>query len=276
MRLAVVVLSMLVSGVATYAQSDLDALMARVLARRDANWAKLQQYVLNERETLQATGPADTPFYGFRREYLWFPRDGHFVRSPVTADGVTVSEAARVRAEKAWIAAQQRRARRRGTPEPGFITAAYFLNFTFDPGHYALVGRETFDGREVLRIEYYPTRMFTRGQTRPNRRLRERDPDVERKLNKVSTVTLWVLPEEHQIVKYEADQIDPDFLPAQPLLRFDTATADMEMSQAFPGIWLPRRLRIGLELVSAAGRMQAEYSAEYSDYRLADVKTRIR
>ena len=32
------------------AQSDLDALMARVLERRDENWKKLQQYTLNERE----------------------------------------------------------------------------------------------------------------------------------------------------------------------------------------------------------------------------------
>ena len=30
------------------AQSDLDAFMERVLARRDDNWKKLQQYVLEE------------------------------------------------------------------------------------------------------------------------------------------------------------------------------------------------------------------------------------
>jgi hypothetical protein len=48
--------------------------MARVLARRDDNWKRMQQYVLDERETFQILGPGGTPFYGFRREYLWFPR----------------------------------------------------------------------------------------------------------------------------------------------------------------------------------------------------------
>ena len=27
--------------------------------------------------------------FGFEREYLWFPREGFFVRSPLKADGVT-------------------------------------------------------------------------------------------------------------------------------------------------------------------------------------------
>jgi hypothetical protein len=40
--------------------------MARVLERRDDNWKKLQQYVLEERETLQVIGPGASPLYGFR------------------------------------------------------------------------------------------------------------------------------------------------------------------------------------------------------------------
>jgi hypothetical protein len=39
------------------AQSDLDAFMSRVLARRDENWKKMQQYILDEQERLQVTGP---------------------------------------------------------------------------------------------------------------------------------------------------------------------------------------------------------------------------
>jgi len=34
------------------AQTDLDAFMQQVLARRDDNWKKLQQYVLDEREVI--------------------------------------------------------------------------------------------------------------------------------------------------------------------------------------------------------------------------------
>src|SRR5215218_9213035 len=90
----------LVSVASPSAQSDLDALMARVLARRDDNWKKLQQYVLDEQETFQLLGSGGRKLYGFQREYLWFPRDpstslgadpstspaagGRFVRSPVS------------------------------------------------------------------------------------------------------------------------------------------------------------------------------------------------
>ena len=34
------------------------------------------------------------------------------------------------------------------------------MKFKFDAGSYALVGREQLDGRDVLRIEYYPTNLF--------------------------------------------------------------------------------------------------------------------
>src|SRR6188474_344876 len=75
-------------SVALDTQSDLDAFMEKVLARRDDNWKKLQQYVLEEKEGFDLTGPGRFPLWGMRREYSWFIRDGIFVRSPVSADGV--------------------------------------------------------------------------------------------------------------------------------------------------------------------------------------------
>ena len=81
------------------AQSDLDAFMEKVLARRDDNWKKLQQYVLEEKEAFDLTGPGGFPLWGMRREYTWFIREGIFVRSPVSADGVKLSEADRRKAE---------------------------------------------------------------------------------------------------------------------------------------------------------------------------------
>jgi hypothetical protein len=294
------------------AQSDLDALMQRVLARRDDNWKKLQQYVLEEREALTLTGPEGRRLYGSRREYLWFPRDGRFVKSPLTADGVTIGEDQRRRMERFWIAREEAREKRRASGadrndkdgievsigpggigvrrnggsavessvrdamEPGFVSAAYFLNFKFDPGQYALVGRETFEGRDVLRIEYYPTMMFKDGRTRPNRELRQRDQDVERKMNKVSLVTLWVDPAQFQIVRYEFRNIDTDFLPAQWFVQLDGLTATMEMGQPFPDIWLPRSLAIGFDMTLAVGQLAGRYSSEYHDYRLASVDSRVR
>jgi hypothetical protein len=107
------------------AQSDLDAFMEKVLARRDDNWKKLQQYVLEEKEAFDITGPGRFPLWGMRREYAWFIRDGIFVRSPVTADGVKLSEADRRKAEEQWLrrqknreAREKRNAERRGKGLP--------------------------------------------------------------------------------------------------------------------------------------------------------------
>jgi hypothetical protein len=91
------------------AQSDLDAFMEKVLARRDDNWKKLQQYVLEEKEAFDLTGPGRFPLWGMRREYSWFIRDGIFIRSPLTADGVKLSEADRRKAETDWLRRQKNR-----------------------------------------------------------------------------------------------------------------------------------------------------------------------
>jgi uncharacterized membrane protein len=109
------------------AQSDLDAFMEKVLARRDDNWKKLQQYVLEEKEMFDLTGPGGLPLWGMRREYTWFIRDGIFIRSPLTADGVKLSEENRRKAEEQWLRRQKnreenerRRAERRARgEEPG-------------------------------------------------------------------------------------------------------------------------------------------------------------
>jgi len=280
--------------------NDLDAFMARVLVRRDDNWKKLQQYVLDERETFQLLGAGGSPLYGWRREYVWFPRDGVFVRSPVRADGVEISEADRRKAEDAWITKEQQRDARReprdasaeAAPapdataasaegvrqalEPGFISAAYFLKFKFDPGQYALVGRETLEGRPVLRIEYYPTKLFSEGRSRPNRKVRERDVDIEPKMNKAALVTLWIEPAAHQILKYEFRNLPWDFLPGRAIVRVDGVTASMEIGQPFPDVWLPRAIRIAIDLSTAAGEVDGRFATDYHDYRLASVSTRIR
>jgi hypothetical protein len=283
--------------------SDLDAFMSRVIARRDDNWKRMQQYVLDERETFQLLGPGGAPFYGFRREYLWFPRDGDgvFVRSPIKVDGVTLGEAERRKAEAEYLKREEARDKRRadrerddGTRaenssatevtgdgvrqalEPGFVSAAYFLKFKFDPGQYALAGRETLEGRQVLRIEYYPTKLFSEGRSRPNRKVRERDVDIEPKMNKVALVTLWIEPTAHQILKYEFRNLPWDFLPGRAIVRVDEITASMEMGQPFPEIWLPRAIRIALDFSTAAGELKGRFETEYHDYRLASVSTRIR
>ena len=101
------------------AQSDLDALMSDVLTRRDDNWKKLQQYTLTERETLQITALAVFRLFGFEREYLWFPREGFFVRSPLKADGVAIDEDRRRREEDEWLKNAQNSEKRRKERQSG-------------------------------------------------------------------------------------------------------------------------------------------------------------
>ena len=72
---------------------DFDALMQKVVARRDDNWKQLQQYVLEEHYLIDVRGASNTRIWAERREYFWFPRDGFFIRSPLKVNGVTVSKA---------------------------------------------------------------------------------------------------------------------------------------------------------------------------------------
>jgi hypothetical protein len=288
--------------------------MERVLARRDDNWKKLQQYVLEEREAFDLTGPGGIPIYGIRRDYSWFIRQGIFVRSPVRADGVTLSEADRRKAEDEWIrreaAKEERRKRRaeraaanepvapedRGSislgfqgvdvdvadvlkqgGEPQFVSAAYFLRFRFEKGHYALVGREQIDDRQALKIEYYPEAgLFSDGRSRPNTKARDEDQKIEAKMNKVSLVTLWVDPETHQILQYTFDDIDMDFFPGRALVRLDDLKATMRMAQQFPNVWLPKNVAMKFKMTLAVGTVAANYRVDYHDYKEAAVTYRIK
>jgi hypothetical protein len=292
--------------------NDLDAFMERVLARRDESWKKLQQYVLEEKESFDVTGPGGMPLYGLRRDYSWFIKEGFFVRSPVRADGVALSEADRRKAEAEWIRKEQRRDARRkrrevrlGTSgvqvttsepapqdaeapaaaedvlkqgvEPQFVSLAYFMRFRFEAGRYALVGREKIDDRPVLRIEYYPQdELFREGRSRPNRRARDEDDQIEERMNKVSLISLWVDPETHQILQYTFDDIDMDFLPGRSLARVDDVKASMRMFQAFPSIWLPHGIDMHFRMTIALGSFDASYRVEYRDYKEANVTVKIK
>src|SRR4029077_19532396 len=86
------------------------------------------------------------------------------------------------------------------------------------------------------RIEYYPTQLYAEDQQR--REAHSHDPqdpwdaEMQRLLNKVALVTLWVEPKSHQIVRYTFDNIGFDFLPAQWLVRVTSLKASMTMSHA--------------------------------------------
>jgi hypothetical protein len=305
LALGLVLMALPPSNAFLRAETDLDAFMRQVLVRRDDNWKKLQQYILDEREQVEVRGPNLQPLWGERRDYMWYIRDGFFVRSPVKFNGVEIGDAERRKYEEQFLRRMRERDRRaqsaaaaasveapqgsdgdagvdgllRQVREPQFVSSAYFLRFKFEEGKYAVVGRETLDSHPVVRVEYYPANLYTDRQRR--RMARDHDPldpkdaEIQRMMNKVALVTMWIEPDAHQIVKYTFDNIGFDLLPAQWLVRLGSVRATMSMHQPFADVWLPRDLEFLVDAQVAVGRFDVRWSVEYRDYRLPDVKSKF-
>ncbi len=163
-------------------------------------------------------------------------------------------------------------------PEPRFVSEAYFLDFAFEPGNYLLAGRETLNGRDVLRIEYYPDELFV-GHTDPgagNTNAAAADRSSAASMNKTSLITLWIDPTEHQVVRYTFANLGFDFLPGRWLVRLDDLTATMTMGQPFEGVWLPAEIEIRAAMSLATGSYEMTGTRSYSNYRAADSGGRIR
>ena len=287
--------------------------MEQVLARRDENRLARRQYVFDETEQFTVTGYDGEVYQTFTREYIWYRRDGVFVRSPVRFDGIAASEADWQRYEADWLEAEARRARSAlavsetpcaegDTPEPPtpgdgtegdeapadlvaaaelrprLLSESYWLDFEFEPGNYYFAGRERLVGREVLRIEYFPERLFDeRGSDdtecdRPGIRV----PGAQEKFNKGALVTLWIDPAEHQIVRFTFDNIGFEFLPLRWLIRLDELTASMTMGRPLDDFWLPERIEAFGVMTMASGSTTFAYSRTFSDYREARTGGRLR
>ncbi len=327
------------------AQNEIDAFMQRVLQRREVAWQALSEHVFNERISTEIEGPLAVALGNRVREYSWFVRDGFLVRSPITIDGATVGVDDRNDYERRWLERERergiaaRRTAERGSSVDGAVdtsTAAaspglaaagsqatkvsldmqgavereYFLGFRFEPGNYVLAGRETLDGRSVLRIEYYPRKMFA-GENRPafwelgdpgpaaeggshdeGRETRgdeaapERSTDEERvfgfdehaarKFNKTTLVTLWIDPEIEQIVRIVFDNVGDEFLRVSLLVRVQNVRATMTMHEPIEGVWLPRDIELVASALAATGEYEVTYRRAFSDYKRADVSSGVR
>ena len=301
--------------------NELDLFMEQVLARRDENRLARRQYVFDETEQFTVTGYDGEVYQTFTREYIWYRRDGVFVRSPVRFDGIAASEADWQRYEADWLEAETQRARDAlaaaeapcaadGSPSPPaaasgagvepppspadadeapdlaaaadlrprFLSESYWLDFEFEPGNYYFAGRERLAGREVLRIEYFPERLFDESGSddtecdRPGIRV----PGAQEKFNKGALVTLWIDPAEHQIVRFTFDNIGFEFLPLRWLIRLDELTASMTMGRPLDDFWLPERIEAFGVMTMASGSTTFAYSRTFSDYREARTGGRLR
>jgi len=171
--------------------------------------------------------------------------------------------------------------------EPRFVSSAYFMKFRFDEGSYAFAGREKLLGRDVYKIEYYPHQLFRdspekRERDRERRKAQGKDPDkdpddtIERKMDKVSMVTLWIDPAESQIVRYDFENLGLDFFPGQWLVRVGETSASMTMGRYFDGVWLPKQIVLKGDLQVAIGSFDIDYRREFLEYRKAETSARIR
>ena len=337
-------------------QSDVDRLMQQVLARGGEDRTARRRYVFDEVERFAVTGPGGEAYRSFVREYVWYERDGVFVRSPVRIDGVAVGEADWRRYEASWLAAEARRAGEgsgaadescgaapaaesagagadpgsadAGRADPGsanaggagpgsadaggagpgsagaggagsgsadaggagpgsaadlqprFLSASYWIDFEFEPGNYYFAGRERLAGRDVLRVEYYPERLFGAGgrdAAACGRAAVFAVPGAHEALNKTTLVTFWIDPEEHRIVRFAFDDAGFGFLPLRWLIRLEGLSASMTMGRPLDdGVWLPERLEALGVTTMAGGSATVTYSRTFTDHRRARTGGRLR
>ena len=252
---------------------DIDAFMKKVLERREINWGELYNYVFREAERLLIGGLEIAALESFERDYTWYVRDGYLVRSPWKVDGIEVSDAEREEEELDWIE-NIKQGETIGEPL-GRIERDNFFDFEFEPGNYFFAGREVFEGREVIKIEYYPTNLFSDGDEE-NREAGDEDEDFdeeefEHMFDKTSLVTMLVLPEEYQIVKWTFENVGFEFLPGRWLVRIEELYASMVMDEPIEGVWLPRRIWAAGVASTAAFELTVEYSRDFSDYKQTGV-----
>jgi hypothetical protein len=250
--------------------TEIDDFMERVLETREINWDKLYDYVFSETIKLEFTGMEIAAIESFEQEYIWFVRDGYLVRSPYRLNGVEVSAEERAEYEREWLA--DIREGDRSTQ----IERDSFFDFEFEPGNYFFAGREEFEGREVVRIEYYPKNLFSDEEETGEEEEDEEEEEFERAFDKTSLVTMLIDPQEYQIVKITFDNIGLEFLPARWLVQVDEIRASMVMDMPIEGVWLPRLIEASGRISTASGRLSLDFSREFYDYKQTDVGAKVR
>jgi hypothetical protein len=242
----------------------LDQFMAKVLEQRKINWDELHGYVFNEKEELEIKGLKLAALESFRREYVWFVRDGYIVRSPVRVNGVKVSKEDQARAEDDWLRSRKRRKENVNRDE--------FFSFKFKPGRYLFGGMQEFQGRKLALVEYYPPIADSEPDSGNKG---DDDEKYERMFEKTLRVSMLILPEEHQIVRFTFDNVGLEFLPARWLVRIDDLKASMTMDKPLGDVWLPKDISASGSVSTANGTIRVRYSREFFDYSRTDVKVRF-
>ena len=240
--------------------------MEKVLEQREISWDELYDYVFIETMKLDFVGMEIAAIESFEHEYTWFVRDGYLVRSPYRMNGVGVSAEEKAEYESEWLSDMQEGERSTR------IERDSFFDFEFEPGNYFFAGREIFEGREVVRIEYYPTHLFSDEDDEEN----NEDDEFDRAFDKTSLITMLIVPEEHQIVKVTFDNLGLDFLPGSWLVQVEELKASMIMDMPIEGVWLPRLIQASGRISTASGALSLDFSREFSDYKQTEVGAKVK
>lgn len=272
LRASVMALILVTAGVPARGQEstpsgdpeDIDAFMAKVLERRETNWDQLYDYVFSERETMEIKGDIDIPaIQSFVKEWRWFVRDGYLVRSPVSHNGINISEQERIEYENNWIKESKERRKEGRTAD-----REQFFGFDFKPGNYFYAGHTKIDGRELAVIEYYPDIKITKSN--------EKDDEYDDMIEKSFMVTLYVHPQDYQLVQMTMHNAGFDFLPGRWLVRVTKVEATMKMDKPLGDVWMPIEIYGMASLATASGDISISYRREYYDYSKAKVKVQFR
>ena len=246
-------------------ETDLDTFMQQVLEHREANWKQVQDFIFREKEDLELQGFDIAAEESFRKEYDWYYRGGNLVRRLVRSDGVKVNGP-----EQKWDPQERKK------KQP--LSRENFFGFKFEPGNYFLAGREKFEGRDALVVEYYPKHLFEDEERADKEDKGDEDAEgeFEQAFEKTSRVKLWILPDEHQIVKMTFDNVGLEFLPYRWLVRVDDIRASLIMDKPVSNVWLPREIMATGKVSTAAASLSVRYERKFFDYREADVKVRMK
>jgi hypothetical protein len=253
-------------GLPSGQNSEIDDFMEKVLEKREINWDELYDYVFSETVKLDFTGMEIAAIESFEHEYIWFVRDGYLVRSPYRLNGVEVSAEEKAEYENKWLADMREGGR------DSRIERDSFFDFQFEPGNYFFAGREEFEGREVVKIEYYPENLFSDEEESGD----EEEDEFERAFDKTSLVTMLIDPQEHQIVKITFDNIGLEFLPGRWLVQVDEIKASMIIDMPIEGVWLPRLIEASGRISTASGRLSLHFSREFYDYKQTEVGAKVK
>jgi len=237
------------------AQAQLDALMRGVLERRDAATRALAGLRFRETERLTVRGQEEVaPLQSSTKVFDWRGRDGTLERELVSVNGSPIDDEPLV-----WDLAVD--------DVGGRLSAARFnewdslFHFPYEPGRYLLAGREQHDGKEVLRVEYYPRRWLGRDDD---------ESSLGRDFDRTSLVTLWVAAEERRLVAWRYRSIGMQFLPLRWLAQVQSLDAEMVIDAAPDGTWLPRRVTMNVRASMAPSQITIELIRTFGDYTRAD------